>query len=101
MARNVVTHGFGKDNKNHYLEARVISRDDKITLRIKDDCIPFDPVEMAGHLNPDDITANIGIKMVMKIADDVSYWNLMGLNVLTISFFGRQLDTPDERSARE
>ena len=84
MTRNVVEHGFSGDNKKHYLEARVVHKADKILLRIKDDCPAFDPVEMSEHLRSDDPTGNIGIKMVMKLADEAAYQNMLGLNVLTI-----------------
>ena len=85
MARNVIEYGFTSDNKKHYLETRVVSKDDCILLRIKDDCIPFDPVSMKEQLRPEDTTKNIGIKMVMKLADETNYQNLLGLNVLTIT----------------
>ncbi|MCR5747223.1 MAG: ATP-binding protein, partial [Lachnospiraceae bacterium] len=86
MTRNVVDFGFNNDRKKHYLDSRIIYKNNEIMLRIKDDCKPFDPVEMYKHINNEDPAANIGIKLVMKIADDVSYQNLLGLNVLTVSF---------------
>ncbi len=84
MTRNVVEHGFSMDDKAHFLEARVVKKGSTIILRIKDDCKSFDPVDMAGHLNSEDITKNIGIRMVMKLASSANYQNLLGLNVLTI-----------------
>lgn len=84
MTRNVVEHGFSMDAKAHFLEARVVKKGGTIILRIKDDCKSFDPVDMAGHLNSEDITKNIGIRMVMKLANSANYQNLLGLNVLTI-----------------
>ena len=84
MTRNVVEHGFSMDAKAHFLEARVVKKGGTIILRIKDDCKSFDPVDMAGHLNSEDITKNIGIRMVMKLASSANYQNLLGLNVLTI-----------------
>ena len=32
----------------------------------------------------DDITKNIGIRMIFKMANDIQYQNILGLNVLTI-----------------
>lgn len=97
MAANVVEHGFSADNKSHTVDVRMIYRTDGVLIRIKDDCIPFDPLERAkaagfdeDNKNPDasgdDLLDNIGIKMVYKLADEVSYNNLLGLNVLTLSF---------------
>ncbi|MCR5596316.1 MAG: ATP-binding protein [Lachnospiraceae bacterium] len=85
MTRNVVDFGFKEDAGKHFLDSRIVYKDGEVMLRIKDDCKPFDPVEMYKHLNPDTPDVNIGIKMVMRIAGDVSYQNLLGLNVLTIS----------------
>ena len=84
MAGNVITHGFGHDNKTHTLNIRVVSREDDIMLRIKDDCIPFDPRTYAELVTDENSFDNIGIRMTYKIADDVSYQNMFGLNALTI-----------------
>ena len=85
MARNVIEHGFTSDNKKHYLDARIVNKNEKILLRIKDDCPAFDPVSMKEQIKPDDPTRNIGIRMVMRLADEVDYQNLLGLNVLTVT----------------
>ncbi|MCR5688147.1 MAG: ATP-binding protein [Lachnospiraceae bacterium] len=84
MAGNIVRHGFYKDRKKHVIEAKVIYKNGEIILRIKDDCIPFNPKERAELLDGEDITKNIGLRMVSTIADQMEYQNLMGLNVLTI-----------------
>lgn len=47
MASNVVKHGFSSDNKEHTLNTKVVYKNKTITLRIKDDCRPFNPKEMA------------------------------------------------------
>ncbi len=43
MAGNVVEHGFTKDKKRHAIDLRVTVKDSDVILRIKDDCVPFDP----------------------------------------------------------
>lgn len=83
MAGNIVTHGFSKDKKKHSVDIRVVHKDDDVILRIKDDCRPFDPSTRSGITDPDDITKNIGIRMVYKLANDIEYKNMLGLNVLT------------------
>jgi hypothetical protein len=55
-----------------------------VILRIKDDCVPFDPGERIRIANSEDPAANIGIKMVFKIAESVQYQNILGMNVVTI-----------------
>ena len=84
MAGNVITHGFSKDDKPHHVEAKAVSKDDQLILRIKDDCIPFDPLERAKQMDPEDPVKNIGIRLVIGLADETTYQNLLGLNVFTI-----------------
>ena len=85
MAGNIVEHGFVKDKKKHSIDIRVAHKNDKIILRIKDDCIPFDPKERNKLENGDDLTKNIGIRMIYQIMKDIDYQNMLGINVLTIS----------------
>ena len=84
MAGNIVEHGFTKDNKKHSISVRVVHKDDNIILRIKDDCIPFNPEDRRRISENDDITKNMGIRMIYSIFKDISYQNLFGMNVLTI-----------------
>ena len=84
MAGNVIKHGFGHDDKPHSLNIRAISREDDIMLRIKDDCVPFDPRTIAEIVTDENSFDNIGIRMTYKIADDITYQNMFGLNALTI-----------------
>ena len=84
MAGNVIDHGFKKDKKKHRVDVRAVHKDDDVILRIRDDCIPFDPGERAGIIDPEDPAKNIGIRLVFKTARDVKYRNMFGLNVLTV-----------------
>ena len=84
MAGNIVEHGFTKDQKKHSVDVRVVRKGSEVILRIKDDCVPFDPGERQKMAEDGDITRNIGIRTVFAIASDVQYQNILGLNVLTI-----------------
>ena len=84
MAGNVVTHGFQKDRKSHRVDIRVVHKDADIILRIKDDCVPFNPAERRDMLDPRDPAKNLGIRLVFREARDIAYQNLLGLNVLTL-----------------
>lgn len=84
MAGNIVSHGFEKDHKRHSVDLRIALKDENLILRIKDDCIPFNPSERRKIVDPDDITKNIGIRMVFSLAKDVQYQNILGMNALTI-----------------
>ena len=85
MAGNVVDHGFHKDKKkNHSVGIRVIHKDNDVILRIKDDCVPFNPEERKDIIDPKDETRNMAIRMVYNHATKIEYQNILGLNVLTI-----------------
>ena len=84
MAGNVVRHGFPLDNKSHSIDIRVTHKDDKLILRIRDDCAEFNPEKRAAAMKFDENWSNIGILLVYKAAKNVEYQNLLGLNVLTI-----------------
>ena len=84
MAGNVVDHGFTKDKKNHTIDVRVVYKDDHVLLRIRDDCVPFNPEERRVITEGNDPVKNIGIRMIYRMAQDIRYQNLLGLNVLTI-----------------
>ena len=64
----------------------MVPRASGVVLRIKDDCIPFDPNEWYSmtSMSKDDPFRNVGIRLVYAIAREVEYQNLLGLNVLTI-----------------
>ena len=84
MAGNVVSHGFVKDRKQHTVDVRVVHKDSDVILRIKDDCVPFDPGERRKLTEDGDVMKNIGIRMIYRMAKDIQYQNILGLNVLTI-----------------
>ena len=84
MAGNVVEHGFHMDHRKHAVNMRVVRKDNDLILRIRDDCRPFDPEERSRIVDPEDITKNIGIRMIYGLARKITYQNLLGLNVLTI-----------------
>ena len=84
MAGNIVEHGFTKDGKNHSIDIRVVHKDDNVILRIKDDCVPFDPATRKDIIDPDDPARNIGIRMIYKLNHNIEYKNMLGLNVLMV-----------------
>ena len=85
MAGNVVSHGCSKDNKDHSVDIRVVHKDNDIILRIRDNCRAFDPSERAMITEQRDFGKNVGIRIVYGMAREVTYQNLLGMNVLTVS----------------
>lgn len=82
MAGNIVQHGF-KDEKMHSIDIRIIMSEETIFFRMRDDGIAFNPIPYADEnfLSQEE---NIGIKLVQKIAKEMSYNNAIGMNNLTI-----------------
>lgn len=85
MVNNIVEHGFTKDRRNdHAVDIRLIFKDDKRMIRIRDNCVNFDPVKYTDLHKADDPTVHIGIRLVMKMVKDANYVCAMGLNNLTL-----------------
>ncbi len=84
MAGNIVEHGFSKGTRSHVVDVRVVHKDGGVILRVKDDCVPFDPLERQRLTDGTDPTRNVGLRLVFNIAESVQYQNIFGLNVLTI-----------------
>lgn len=85
MANNIVTHGF-KQGKDNQIDIRLVCKQDELIIRIRDNCVGFDPVKYYQMTKPDmdDPTKHIGIRMVFKMTRDVKYVNSLGLNCLTM-----------------
>ena len=83
MAYNIVDYGFD-DGKKHFIDIRVIVKDNQVIIRMRDDCRPFDPKKWEEIHNPEDPAAHIGIRLVRKMATDFEYVNVLKLNNLII-----------------
>ena len=86
MAGNVVKHGFKSGSRKNSCDIRVINSASGLIMRIRDNCAGFDPLERSKVMEATGDGGNIGIKLVYKIARQVDYQNLLGMNVLTIHF---------------
>ena len=84
MAVNVIEHGFPENSGDHTAELRLLFKDGKRVIRLRDDCESFDPVHYMELHRDDDPTAHIGIRMVMKMVQSANYVNSLGLNNLTL-----------------
>lgn len=84
MAGNIVQHGFDS-RKAYNIDVRVIYKQDELLIRLKDNCRLFNPKEVQDLFDPQDVTHNIGLRIVSKIARTMSYNNCLGINVLNIT----------------
>lgn len=83
MAMNIVETGI-TDPKKQRIDIKVAIKDEEIIIRLRDNCLAFNPIEHFKNDDEDDPMAGIGIKMVMKLAKDVNYISTMKLNNLVI-----------------
>ena len=63
---------------------KVISKDGRFGIRVRDDCKSFDPEEFYKIHKGDDKIDNFGIRLVFSLAEDVSYMNTLNLNNLLV-----------------
>ena len=80
---NVIEHGFS-DGKPHSIALCVRKKPDCWLVRIRDDCRLFDVKKYMEQYTSDDPAQNIGLKMIMGAAEDVTYYNALSLNNLTL-----------------
>lgn len=82
MAGNVVTHGFSERQK-HYVYVRIIAKK-RLVICIRDDCKAFNPKLRLEQFTPQDITKNVGIRMIASMAEEMNYQCTGGINSLLI-----------------
>ena len=85
MAVNIVDHGFTKGGRDHSIDIRLVYKDGRRVIRIRDNCTSFDPIHYLELHKSDDPTSHIGIRMVMKMVKSANYVNSLGLNNLTLT----------------
>ena len=84
MANNIAHYGF-KEGQDNSIDVRVMIKNGTPVIRIRDNCISFDPVKYMELHNADDPAAHIGLRMVMKLVKNANYVNSLGLNNLTLA----------------
>ena len=80
MTRNIFQHG-GHQEKDIYVDVRMVARD-RLTIRIRDNCIAFDPRKRLDQFEPEEPGRNIGIRLTASIARQIDYYNNAGVNTL-------------------
>ena len=83
LAGNVVKHGF-QNQKSGTVWVLATIQNKTLTLRIRDNCIRFDPKEYLRLSVQDYPSEHIGIRLVAGLAESVEYQNMFGMNMLTI-----------------
>ena len=84
MVTNAVKHGFGGDTKEHSVDIRILYKDQRRLIRLRDNGVRFDPVRYMELHKEDDPSRGLGIRMVMKMVREANYIHSLGLNNLTL-----------------
>ena len=84
MAGNIILHGFD-EGKGGRVEVKLILKEGKRMIRLKDNGKPFDPLEWLEKNRPKDPLQNLGIRMVVAWAKAVQHIRTMETNHLIIS----------------
>ncbi len=82
MAGNVISYGL-REKRRNLIEVRVVA-EEQLIIRIRDNCIAFDPKLRIDQYNPEDPAKNCGIRMIARMAQEMDYHNDAGINTLLI-----------------
>ena len=80
---SIVEHGFD-EAAGHHIDLILIYEAGKYTLRIWDSCKLLDPFTQMEQLDSNDPTFNLGLKLVVDIADSAIYTPELGFNMLEV-----------------
>lgn len=84
---NIICYGFD-DNSEHIIRMTITQEKDELCICIEDDGIPFNPIKFEvsemSHSIEECKTGGLGIHIVRKLVDDISYQRCDDKNVLTL-----------------
>lgn len=83
MATNTVVEGF-RPGKHNSIDMRILKKGDDYIVRIRDDCLIFDPVKQLQLYSDKVPMHHIGLRMAIGSAKDVQYTCVLKLNNLVI-----------------
>lgn len=89
LAVNTVEDGFPKTKASHpMIDLRVVISDNKLVIRMSDNCPQYDVTKHMAELNENDSDPlhNIGTKIVCKIASEIIYLRTFDTNCTIIRF---------------
>ena len=76
LLSNIVSYAYKKGKHNTYIDVRLCRNEDMLTIRFRDDGIPFDPTTYA----PEEEFAYSGIEVIKKVASKFEYLRLINTN---------------------
>lgn len=84
MATDAVLNRFS-EKENNAIDYRIIYENGRLSIMLRDNCLLFDPCKWLELYADEDPGRSIGIKIVSGISREMTYTNVMGLNVLNIT----------------
>ncbi len=85
---NYFEHGLKPNKKNGVIEVRYTALDNKCRVEFRDDGKSFDPCAYYKMHESESVINHMGLKMILNLADDLKYTNVVGLNSLVIEMKG-------------
>ena len=82
---NTVIHGFSKRKGHYTVDVRLVFCENDKKIRIRDNCVLFDPVHYYELHQNEDPVAHLGIRTVVSYAREAVYLNTLGLNNLLLT----------------
>ena len=83
LATNTVMTGF-RPHRHNTIDMRILKKGDEFIVRIRDDCLIFDPVKQLQLYDRSIPDHHIGLQMAVGLAKDVQYTTMLKLNNLVL-----------------
>ena len=83
MAANTVLEGF-RPGKHNSIDMRILKKEDEYIVRIRDDCLIFDPVKQLQLYSDEVPMHHMGLRLAISMAKDVQYTAALKLNNLVV-----------------
>ena len=83
MSVIIIDQGFG-DGRPHSIDIKLFVKGGQITVRLRDDCRAFDTRQRIAIMDPEDRTANIGIRILHSIARSVDHYRTLDMNYVIL-----------------
>ena len=89
LASYTVENGFPQNrSENPIIDLRAVITENTFVIRMRDNCPQFDVTEQIALANAEgaDLTRDIGIRIVSKLATDISYMHTFETNSIILTF---------------
>ena len=85
---NIISYGF-EDKSEHQIKFTFAKDNDKLVVKMEDDGVPFNPLEVESPDMSQDLDSinigGMGIHLVKKMMDDIDYQRAEGKNRLVLT----------------